>query len=299
MSKKRLSEKQLLEKMTPYNAHADELHNVFDASAIEADEDESQSEQRSTNNVSAFEVAEALLTVTQEYRSKGNKLGYGDLANELGLLLGTVSPDKNRLMHDFEVGFRHGIELSEQQDAKEKVLELLDDLKLSRLVKSREDQEEIEVKLDELDEDPNEILAYRVYDLRNRFDTPFATVIDALQAIFSERAYLPEESGEIIAYWTDGRQLTVPAELFVLRVPRFTDEEQAREWLTERNTKIAGSGGLGQLMGIAVANPNDSFEKQMADAMAFRDLQLNRYKPLDEIAQEIETWLDENRELAR
>ena len=138
--------------------------------------------------------------------------------------------------------------------------------------------------------------AYRVFDLRDRFDSPFSTVLEALEALYSEQAYMPEESGELVAYFSGNRQLNVPSEFFTIRKPRFNNEEEAIEWLNKRN-KAVEADNRRLLMGIVVANPGDPFGKQLADAMSFKDVELNREKTLERISEEIEVWIEGNQHL--
>lgn len=59
------------------------------------------------------------------------------------------------------------------------------------------------------------IFAYRVFDLRDRFPAPVATFREALACLQSDRAYLPELSGEIVAYVRGGYAITIPAAFFL------------------------------------------------------------------------------------
>lgn len=66
--------------------------------------------------------------------------------------------------------------------------------------------------------DPLEaIFAYRVFDLRARFPEPMATFREALACLQSDRAYLPELSGDIVAYVRGGYAITVPAAFYLRR----------------------------------------------------------------------------------
>src|SRR5690554_7041999 len=66
--------------------------------------------------------------------------------------------------------------------------------------------------------DPLEaIFAYRVFDLRDRFPEPVATFREALACLQSDRAYLPELSGDIVAYVRGGYAITVPAAFYLRR----------------------------------------------------------------------------------
>src|SRR5690554_7667134 len=61
------------------------------------------------------------------------------------------------------------------------------------------------------------IFAYRVFDLRDRFPEPVATFREALACLQSDRAYLPELSGDIVAYVRGGYAITVPAAFYLRR----------------------------------------------------------------------------------
>ena len=64
--------------------------------------------------------------------------------------------------------------------------------------------------------DPLEaIFAYRVFDLRDRFPEPMATFREALACLQSDRAYLPELSGDIVAYLRGGYAITIPSAFFL------------------------------------------------------------------------------------
>ncbi|MGP9632084.1 hypothetical protein ACT3R7_03350 [Halomonas sp. AOP43-A1-21] len=64
--------------------------------------------------------------------------------------------------------------------------------------------------------DPLErIFAYRAFDLRDRFPQPLETVRQALECLQSDNAYLPDMSGEIVAYLRGGRAVPIPEHLFI------------------------------------------------------------------------------------
>jgi hypothetical protein len=137
------------------------------------------------------------------------------------------------------------------------------------------------------------VFAYRVFDLRDRFDMPFPSTHAALRALYSDRAYMPEESGEIVAYCSDGSQIVVPTEFFIQHKPRFNDREEAIKWLLDRQAIIAHNSSIGSAMGMLIANPKDPFDKQLNDALAFKVVSLNREQSLEKIASEIECWIEQ------
>lgn len=64
--------------------------------------------------------------------------------------------------------------------------------------------------------DPLErIFAYRAFDLRDRFPQPLETFRQALECLQSDNAYLPDMSGEIVAYMRGGRAVPIPEHLFI------------------------------------------------------------------------------------
>ncbi|MDM7862159.1 MbcA/ParS/Xre antitoxin family protein [Alteromonas sp. ASW11-36] len=135
-----------------------------------------------------------------------------------------------------------------------------------------------------------DVFAFRVFDMRDRFPAPFPTALSALEALYSDKASMSELTGEILAYDLECREFKIPEQFFIQKVPRFKNQEEAREWLKERDS-MSEDPNVRRLCGIIVANPNDSFEKQLQDAMAFQDAILIRDKPLSLIAGEIENWL--------
>lgn len=61
------------------------------------------------------------------------------------------------------------------------------------------------------------IFAYRAFDLRDRFPQPLETFRQALECLQSGDAYLPDMSGEIVAYLRDGRAQPIPEYFFILQ----------------------------------------------------------------------------------
>ncbi|WP_404471248.1 hypothetical protein LG301_11240 [Vreelandella venusta] len=59
------------------------------------------------------------------------------------------------------------------------------------------------------------VFAYRVFDLRDRFPQPLETFRQALECLQSGDAYLPDMSGEIVAYLRGGRALHIPKHFFI------------------------------------------------------------------------------------
>lgn len=61
------------------------------------------------------------------------------------------------------------------------------------------------------------IFAYRAFDLRDRFPQPLETFRQALECLQSDESYLPDMSGEIVAYLRDGHALPIPEYFFILQ----------------------------------------------------------------------------------
>lgn len=59
------------------------------------------------------------------------------------------------------------------------------------------------------------VFAYRAFDLRDRFPQPLATFRQALECLQSDDAYLPDMSGEIVAYLRGGRAFHIPEHFFI------------------------------------------------------------------------------------
>jgi hypothetical protein len=102
---------------------------------------------------------------------------------------------------------------------------------------------------------------------------------------------MPEEHGEIVAYFQDGRQVEIPAEFFIINKPRFKNQAEATKWLRERDSNLESKEGIGSTFGMMLADPSDPFSKQIEDALSYSDNYLNTDKSIEEIAEEIEQWL--------
>lgn len=130
------------------------------------------------------------------------------------------------------------------------------------------------------------IFAFRILDI---FPQPFYTLLNALEALHSDSSGM-EHTAQIVAYYTDGKQLIVPSELYIYQKSRFKSTDEASAWLKNRNEKAVN----GRPLGILVAKPNDTFEKQLVDAMSVKDVRLIKDKPVASIVSDIEDWLAEN-----
>ena len=135
------------------------------------------------------------------------------------------------------------------------------------------------------------IFAYRVFDLRDRFPAPLPTFRQALACLFTEQAYLPELSAEIVAYLRDGRAITIPPAFFIRQQARFNHREAAAAWVEARLNAIKTGSGFAKASGITIANPNDPFEKQVSDALAAQDSCLINPSEIDQVCEQVKQWL--------
>tara|TARA_R110002050_G_scaffold265372_1_gene406418 strand:+ start:229 stop:642 length:414 start_codon:yes stop_codon:yes gene_type:complete len=135
------------------------------------------------------------------------------------------------------------------------------------------------------------IFAFRVLDISPK---PFHTLSNALEALYTDNSCMGT-TAQIIAYYKNGAQLTLPSELYTQQEPRFKSVDEASAWLKNRNEKVVN----GRPLGILVANPNDIFEKQLDDAMSVKDVRLINDKPVASIVSDIESWLAKNHHLAK
>ncbi|MCA1773997.1 MAG: hypothetical protein LC677_15870 [Halomonas sp.] len=93
-------------------------------------------------------------------------------------------------------------------------------------------------------------IAYRAFDLRDRFPQPLETFRQALECLQSDGAYMPDMSGEIVAYLRGGRALHIPEHFFIRKdgnssavIPSTENDrvcEAVQAWLNDalsRNTE--------------------------------------------------------------
>lgn len=105
------------------------------------------------------------------------------------------------------------------------------------------------------------ILCFRAFDMRDRFPEPVETFERALELLQSDRAYLPEMSGEIVCYLKSGESIKIPHSLFKVEENRFASIEEATEWVNERAKDMKPH------LGVSVANPELPLEEQINEAM--------------------------------
>ncbi|WP_339804875.1 hypothetical protein [uncultured Marinobacter sp.] len=144
---------------------------------------------------------------------------------------------------------------------------------------------------DEFFSPSGEIFAFRTFDLRDRFPKPFPDFRSALEALQGPDAYLPESSGSIVAYARDGREFPIPDTFYIQRPLQFEDRAAAEQFIRERQAAIAQNEPLARLSGMAFTNPDDPFEKQLADAMAARRCVLVPATDNDEVCEQVAQWL--------
>ncbi|BES73910.1 hypothetical protein RE428_49280 (plasmid) [Marinobacter nanhaiticus D15-8W] len=137
----------------------------------------------------------------------------------------------------------------------------------------------------------NQVFAYRTFDFRNRFPDPLPSFRAALECLQSEVAYLPDVDAEIVAYLKDGRAIPMPDAFFWQRKPRFASRAEAQEWVLERQTKIEQGGEIGQLVNTNIADPRDTLEKQIEDALNSTATQVIPSALNDETCRAAERWL--------
>ena len=82
------------------------------------------------------------------------------------------------------------------------------------------------------------ILSFRAFDMRDHFPEPVETFRQALELLQSDRAYLPEESSEIVCYLKNGESIKIPHAFYCIDEPRFKTESEARKWFSERSRDI-------------------------------------------------------------
>jgi hypothetical protein len=78
-----------------------------------------------------------------------------------------------------------------------------------------------------------EILCFRAFDMRDHFPEPVETFEKALELLQSDRAYLPEISGEIVCYLKSGASIKIPTSFFLYEEKLFASIEEATEWVNQ------------------------------------------------------------------
>tara|TARA_R110002012_G_scaffold290241_1_gene483798 strand:- start:88 stop:528 length:441 start_codon:yes stop_codon:yes gene_type:complete len=140
------------------------------------------------------------------------------------------------------------------------------------------------------------IFAYRALDLRDRFPGPFPDFRSALEALQSDVSYLPEMSGEIVAYCRDGRSIGIPREFFIREKPRFQSRAAAEQWVRERMAAVERGGRLAGLQGVPLVKSDDPVEQQIEDALTWQDSRLVAPQENDVVCEQVDRWLLEKLE---
>ena len=135
------------------------------------------------------------------------------------------------------------------------------------------------------------ILCFRAYDMRDHFPEPIETFRQALELLQSDRAYLPEESARITCYLNNEKSIQIPDSFYRIEVPRFDNEDEARDWIVTRDDDIK-SGASWPAFGLVVADPNLPIEDQIKQALAYSDTEVVGSSENDRICVEVDTWLN-------
>tara|TARA_R110000787_G_scaffold285134_2_gene399925 strand:+ start:72 stop:770 length:699 start_codon:yes stop_codon:yes gene_type:complete len=116
------------------------------------------------------------------------------------------------------------------------------------------------------------ILAFRVFDFRDRFPMPFETFTQALEVLQSPKAYMPE-CGEIICYLKNRQKINIPPSFFIKSKPRFESELEAKAWVLERNKLLVTSPkeSLVQALGSSVSDYTKPLAEQIEEALLYID----------------------------
>lgn len=137
-----------------------------------------------------------------------------------------------------------------------------------------------------------QILAFRAIDMRLHFPEPLNSFRDALEALQSDRAYLPEMSGEIICYLKNGHSLTIPEQFFLVKEPHFESKEKAQTWVFERYKRIMDGSSISRLEGVVIADPNMPIVEQVNEAAVYEDTKVVNASENDRVCKEVDVWLN-------
>ncbi len=136
-----------------------------------------------------------------------------------------------------------------------------------------------------------QILAFKAIDMRDHFPEPLNSFRDALEALQSDRAYLPEMSGEIICYLKNGQSVSIPEQFFLVKVPHFETKEMAEEWIFDRHKRIVNGCSISRLEGVVIADPNLPIVEQINEAVAHEDTEIITASENDRVCKEVDAWL--------
>ncbi|CAM3986480.1 hypothetical protein VRRI112168_09160 [Vreelandella rituensis] len=130
------------------------------------------------------------------------------------------------------------------------------------------------------------VFAYRAFDLRDRFPQPLETFRQALECLQSSEAYLPDMSGEIVAYLRGGSALHIPEYFFILQSvnssavisPQENDyvcaavEAWLRETLLQASTALENASTVRQARFNILLDQCDPNAPEPDDIQAWRDM---------------------------
>jgi len=145
-----------------------------------------------------------------------------------------------------------------------------------------------EVKMNNL----KQILAFRAVDMRDRFPQPLNTFREALEALQSDQAYLPEMSGQIICYLKNGHSVSIPEKFFLVLLPRFETKEAAEKWVLERDEEIKDGNRFSRLKGILITDPKLTIAEQVKEAFAGTETIVVPVSENDRLCREVNVWLN-------
>ena len=145
-----------------------------------------------------------------------------------------------------------------------------------------------EVKMNNL----KQILAFRANDMRDRFPEPLNSFRDALEALQSDRAYLPEMSGQIICYLKSGESISIPDQFFLVTLPRFRSKEAAENWVLERDEEIKSGNRFSRLKGMLIADPKLAIAEQIEEAFSGTETMVVPISENDRLCREVDVWLN-------
>tara|TARA_R110001599_G_scaffold12658_7_gene59113 strand:- start:352 stop:1386 length:1035 start_codon:yes stop_codon:yes gene_type:complete len=124
--------------------------------------------------------------------------------------------------------------------------------------------------------------------MRDRFPEPVATFKNALELLQSEKAYLPEMSGEIVCYLKSGKLIKIPNTFFLFEEKNFASIEEATQLVNER------AKDLKPFLGAAIANPELSLEEQVKEAMQSTETLVIPESENLRVCNEVNEWLNKN-----
>ena len=138
-----------------------------------------------------------------------------------------------------------------------------------------------------------QILAFKAIDMRDHFPEPLNSFRDALEVLQSDRAYLPEMSGEIICYLKNGQSISIPEQFFLVKVPHFETKAKAEEWVLERHKRVKNGSSISRLEGMLLSDYDQPIIDQVNEAFASEDTEVINSSENDRVCKEVNVWLKE------